>query len=287
MLKHSRSGHVEQDSMLIIDSDNSNQQNSDNEDSKNHPQITKPDHAHYNNEIVLNVGNKLPLNNNTEYESITDSFEKSEMLEVSSSKDLELFLEEERKVQQQVLDKNAFKLDELEDLFDERQRKSEEIQEYVEDSFKLNLLNVINNDRIANQKVKDEPLNEGSKTEDAYPAKGHLKMHNHGATLSTTLEDTEVIDANQSIIKKPSTYKAALSPENKNKTSGQRSIKKRKAPQKVPKTGNSEAPKPSNLLSNKRRGIVRSKLSETQVQSVSLEPKIRNSENPIQIQKSV
>jgi hypothetical protein len=287
MLKHSRSGHVEQESMLIIDRDNSNHQHSDSKDSKNHPQITKPDHAHYNNEIVLNVGNKLPLHNNTDYESVSDSFEKSKMLEVSSSKDLELFLEEERKVQQQVLDKNAFKLDELEDLFDERQRKSEEIQEYVKDSFKLNLLNVINNDRIAHQQVKDEPLNEGSKTEDANHSKGHLKMHTHGATLSTTLEDTEVLDTNQSIIKMSSTYKAAISPENKNKTCGQKSIKKRKAPQKVPKTGNSEAPKASNLLSNKHRGIIRSKISEKQLQSVSLEPKIRNSENPIQIQKSV
>ena len=73
----------------------------------------------------------------------------------SSSQDLELFLEDERRAQEEVLKWNALKLDELENLLITNQ-KPLPLKETYDNNMKLNLLNVINNDRIANQVIEKE-----------------------------------------------------------------------------------------------------------------------------------
>lgn len=73
----------------------------------------------------------------------------------SSSQDLELFLEDERRAQEEVLKWNALKLDELENLLITNQ-KPLPLKETYDNNMKLNLLNVINNDRIANHVIEKE-----------------------------------------------------------------------------------------------------------------------------------
>lgn len=228
--------------------------------------------------------NKLTLLNNTQDDSISGSNGKTNLLDVSSSKDLELFLEEERNVQQQFLNKNALQLDELEDLLTENHNKSEIIHENINDSIKLNLLNVINNDRIANQLVEDGPLNESSKNEDAYHVKGNSKIVNQGITLSTT-QDAEVADSYHKMSRNLSPQKviyAHQTTDDKVKNADKKLFKRRKAYQKVSKIGSGEVPLLGDLLSDKRKEVINSKISD--LQSASLEPNVRYSEN--QMRKS-
>jgi hypothetical protein len=72
--------------------------------------------------------------------------------QTSSSKDLAIFLEDERRVQEEILNQKALRMNELESmLVKTRQAKIEKIPETPDNKIKLNLLNIINNDKIANQ----------------------------------------------------------------------------------------------------------------------------------------
>lgn len=90
----------------------------------------------------------------------------------SSAKDLALFLEEESKIQKEILSKDALKIEELEDLLHQNQKKMDGVDEPVDNRMKLNLLNVINNDRIENQVISENIKEDDDiATEENYNAK--------------------------------------------------------------------------------------------------------------------
>lgn len=74
----------------------------------------------------------------------------------SSSKDIELFLEDERRAQEEVLQSNALKIDELENIINSNNSKLLIWKENADLKTKLNLLNVINNDRVATQVIESD-----------------------------------------------------------------------------------------------------------------------------------
>lgn len=296
MLKHSKSGDFNKNSMLIINNEKFPKSDKNFENRLDLIRKANSNQINVINKNTAKLGglyveadlkadikfqNKLTLLNNTQVDSVDGNNRNTNMLDMSSSKDLELFLEEERKVQQQFLDKNALNLDELEDLLRESHNKPEVIQENINDSVKLNLLNVINNDRIANQLVEDDLIDESSKHEDAYHAKGISKIANQGVTLSTT-QDAEVTDSYHRMNRNLASHKVMLThrmTDNKNKNSDKKSSKRHKAYQKTSKLGSGKVPILGDLLSDKRREVIDSNISE--LQSVSLKSNVRYSENPM------
>lgn len=106
-------------------------------------------------------------------------------------------MEEERRAQEDVLKVNALRLHELEELLNQNQQ-TPDVQEVVDTRMKLNLLNVINNDRISNQiiesqeSVSEDFEDSGSKNPISKYAN---KISREGTTIATL--DTDVVDSYQ------------------------------------------------------------------------------------------
>ena len=195
--------------MLIIESDNVRKESVDTENYQT-PQLYSIQVAQQEDEIKWlnskksnffknlkndkNENKKIGKINLKRKRTKSQNITKGDNIENSSSSDLSIFLKEERRIQQEILNKNALKIEELEGILVENQSETVGIQEPVETSVKLNLLNIINNDRIENQILAETSLHdEDIASEENCNAKHCKRINIQGTTLSTT-QGVESVD---------------------------------------------------------------------------------------------
>ncbi|CAI2379294.1 unnamed protein product [Moneuplotes crassus] len=106
--------------------------------------------------------------------------------------ELDSFLEEERKIHEEILDKEVLKIEDLDDILVQNATDEQGIQNAMDTNIKLNLLNIINNDKIETQLLGESGIHEENVTDDGNEGNNIANLNNINALGTTGLPTQEM-----------------------------------------------------------------------------------------------